>query len=85
MPILHLGFLEHIPPRGARLETRTPEKLGWRGFVKVFSAIEYLHRLGVFGDSANTGSIVTRAELLITLACGFPSHPKRKFSAGLPL
>ena len=52
--------------------TRATDDPGWKlsSTIRRFSAIEYLRRLGVFGVSANAGSIVTRAELLICLAYG---------------
>jgi hypothetical protein len=55
--------------------TRATDDPGWKlsSTIRRFSAIEYLRRLGVFGDSVNAGSIVTRAELLISLAYGFPA------------
>jgi len=47
--------------------TRATDDLGWKlsSTIRRFSAIEYLRRLGVFGASATTDSIVTRAELPI--------------------
>jgi len=49
--------------------TRATDDPSWKlsSTIRRFSAIEYLRRLGFFGASANAGSIVTRAELLISL------------------
>jgi len=52
--------------------TRATEDPGWKlsSTIRRFSATEYRRRLGVFGASADTGSMVTRAELLIILFAG---------------
>jgi hypothetical protein len=52
--------------------TRATEDPGWKlsSTIRRFSATEHRRRLGVFGASAGTGSIVTRAELLIILFAG---------------
>jgi hypothetical protein len=52
--------------------TRATEDPGWKlsSTIRRFSATEYRRRLGVFGASADAGSTVTRAELLIILFAG---------------